>query len=427
MFEQLTQLLVQHAVLVVFIIALLLLVSLAFLKSNLKICPPNEVLIFSGKRKRVVKGIAFRWPIFQEVYRLRLDIIPVEIDVTTLSSEKIVVNVKGIANVKIAGDEQNGLLNAVERFLGKNQEDIARSARLTLEGCLRGVLATVSPEEANSKRLEIANRVLEAAEADFRKLGLAIDTFKIQNISDSQKYFEAIGRKRNALVQKEAEVTEAQAKADTRVKVAEEKKRAGIAEYESEMAVVEKENALRVKKAQLAADGNKEESRAKVAGEIARVEEESALESKRVDLNRKKYEADVLVPAQAQQAASECLAKGNAAEILENGKAAAESVRLMRQEWEKGDTRELFLFQMLPGIIREFCEVLAKNLSIDKLTIVDSGNGEGLPSHVRGLAQTLPVLFESLKTSTGLDIPELLQSKDRNKTNGSTLVKKELS
>ncbi|NIR13869.1 MAG: flotillin family protein, partial [Desulfobacterales bacterium] len=81
------------------------------------------------------------------------------------------------------------------------------------------------------------------------------------------------------------------------------------------------------------------------AREIAKVEEEQKLEVQRVEMNKKKYEADVVVPAEADKEAKVLAAIGEAASIVEDGKATAEAVRLMREQWEKEDTRELFLIQ----------------------------------------------------------------------------------
>ena len=49
------------------------------------------------------------------------------------------------------------------------------------------------------------------------------------------------------------------------------------------------------------------------------------------------------MPAQAEKEAMVLKAIGEAASIVEDGKATSEAVRVMRQEWEKEDTRELFL------------------------------------------------------------------------------------
>ena len=62
--------------------------------------------------------------------------------------------IEGRANVKLAGRPGDGLDSAVERFLGKGVDAVTRTAQQVIEGALRGVVAAVSPEEANAKRLE---------------------------------------------------------------------------------------------------------------------------------------------------------------------------------------------------------------------------------------------------------------------------------
>jgi flotillin len=401
------------------------LIILAFIKANLRICHPNEILVFSGRKRklkdgavvgyRVIKGgRGLKIPIIESVTRLPLTTIPIDLELSgALTSGIIPINLQAMANVKIAGSEEEGLSNALERFLGRNITDISQIARENLEGSLRGVLATLTPEEANNNRLEFAEKVAQQARSDLRNLGLVLDTFKIKHISDNEGYLEAIGRKKNAEVRRDAKIVEANAEAEAMLVAAEAKKKGRVAEHEADVTIVEAENKLRVKRADLAAEAHRFEARANVAGEIARIEEEQKLEEQRVEMNKHKYEADVVVPARAEKDAMELKAMGKAANIIEDGKAMAEAVRSMRQEWEKEDTRELFLIQQLPDILDKVTRVVAENLSIDKVTVVDSGNGNGLPAYVHGVTGSIVSIFEQIKNATGLDIPEILQAKGK--------------
>ncbi|MFP3871054.1 MAG: flotillin family protein [Syntrophobacteria bacterium] len=401
------------------------LIAVAFVKANLRICHPNEILVFSGRRRRLKDGttVGYRYieggrglkiPIIESVTRLPLTTIPIELELAgALTNGTIPVNLQAVANVKIAGSEDEGLLNALERFLGRNVSDISRIAKETLGGSLRGVLATLTPEQANSNRLEFAETVIQQATNDLRRLGLVLDTFKIQHLSDDQGYLEAIGRKKNAEVRRDATISEANAEAEARQVTAEAKKRGSISESEAEMKVVEAGNRLHVLKAELAAEANRAEARAQVARDIARVEEEQKLEAQRVEMSRKKYEAEVVVPAQAHKEARVMEAVGEAAKIVEDGKATAEAVRLMREQWEKGDTRELFLIRQLPDILDRITSVVSENLSIDKVTVVDSGNGNGMPSYVKGVTGSVVAIMEQIKNATGLDVTEILRAKEK--------------
>ena len=241
--------------------------------------------------------------------------------------------------------------------------------------------------------------------------GIVLDTFKIKNISDTEGYLDAIGRRKNAEVRRDAKITEANAEAEARLVAAEAKKKGNVAEAQADVTIVEAENKLRVKKADLAAGANMAEAKAKVASDIARIEEEQKLEKQRVERNKSKYEADVIVPARAEKEAKELKAIGEAARIAEDGRATAEAVRVLREQWEKEDTRELFLIQQLPDILDKVTSVVSDNLSIDKVTIVDSGDGQGMPAYVRGVTGSIVAIFEQIKNATGLDIPEILGTK----------------
>ena len=405
--------------------AISILIILAFIKANLRICHPNEILVFSGKKRKLKDGtvVGYRYikggrglkiPIVESVTRLPLNTIPIELELAgALTNGIIPINIQAMANVKIAGTEEEGLSNALERFLGRPLNDVSQIAKETLEGSLRGVLATLTPEEANSKRLEFAEKVTTEARSDLKNLGLVLDTFKIQHLSDNEGYLDAIGRKKNAEVIKEAKIVEANAEAEARQVAAEAKKKGSVAESEAEMNIVEADNKLHVLRADLAADTNRAEAKASVAREIAKVEEEQKLEVQRVEMNKKKYEADVVVPAEADKEAKVLAAIGEAASIVEDGKATAEAVRLMREQWEKEDTRELFLIQQLPDILDKVTSVVAENLSVDKVTIVDSGNGNGMPTYVKGVTGSIVAIMEQVKNATGLDIADILRSKSR--------------
>ena len=119
------------------------------------ICQPSEVLIFAGLRRntgsgkrvgyRTVRGgSALRIPLLEDVMRLDLSnmIIDLRVD-NAYSRGGVPLNVSGVAIIKISGDEP-GIHNAIERLIGKSQEEIRHIAKETLEGNLRGVMASLT-------------------------------------------------------------------------------------------------------------------------------------------------------------------------------------------------------------------------------------------------------------------------------------------
>jgi flotillin len=342
---------------------------------------------------------------------------PIELRLSkAMCSGMIPVNLEARGNVKLAGRSEEGLDNAIERFLGKGSDAVVRTSQQTIEGSLRGVVATVSPEEANAQRLELAGQVTERARTDLSRLGIVLDIFEIQSISDDHGYLEAIGRKRNAQIRRDAQIAEAEADAEARMVSAEQRRLGREAEILAERSTIKDENALAVERADLQAKSNRAEQKAKVAGDIARTEEQIELEAKRSELVTQREQADTVVPAQARSQAMLLEAQGKSARILEDGKATAEAVELMRAQWQDGATQDLFLIQMLPELLDKVTRVVAENLRVDKLTILDGGDGQGLPNYVKNITNSAVVLIEQLKNATGIDISKLAEGKTRNTT-----------
>jgi flotillin len=417
----------------VFVGIIAVLAIIVFIKTNIVLCQPNELVVLAGKQRtledgteigyRVIRGgRGFKWPMLESVARLSLNTIPIDLTLSrAMCSGMIPVHIEGRASVKLAGRADQGMDAAVERFLGKGAEAVTKTAKQALEGALRGVIATMTPEEANAERLKLASQATEKARADLQQLGIVLDFLQIQEIKDDEGYLQAIGRKQNASVQRDARIAEATADADAR-KVAAEQKRIGReAEIAADLEVIEKENGLEVKTATLSAAANQARERAKVAGAIARVDEEIALQSQRVTLNEKQQEADVIVPARAEHKSRVLAAEADAARILENGKATAAAIEQMRSQWQDGETRELFLIRLLPELTDMVTRVVADNLRVDRLTILDGGDGEGLPNLVKNLSNSAVTMLEQIKNATGIDIAELAKSAE--KKQGSAIPK----
>ena len=399
------------------IIAVLALII--FIKTNIVLCQPNELVILAGKQRKLDDGTSvgyrvlrggrgFKWPMLESVARLSLNTIPIDLTLPrAMCSGMIPVSVEGRASVKLAGQVEHGMDAAVERFLGKGVDAVTKAALQAIEGALRGVIATMTPEEANANRLKLAGDATEAARQDLKQLGIVLDFLQIQEITDAEGYLQAIGRKQNAAVQRDAKIAEAMAEADARKVAAEQKRVSREAEIASDLDVIERENALEIKRANLVAEENQAQERASVAGQIARVEEETKLQTERAALAKKQQEADVIIPARAKRDARMMAAEGDAARILENGKATAEAIEKLQAQWQDGATKDLFLIQLLPELTDKVTGVLADNLRIDRLTILDGGDGEGLPNFVRNLTNSSVSMLEQLRNATGIDLADL--------------------
>lgn len=407
-----------------------------FIKSNIVLCQPNELVVLAGRKRKLADGSkigyrvlrggrGFKRPMLESVARLSLNTIPIELTLArAMCSGMIPVSVEARASVKLAGQAEHGMDAAIERFLGKGAEAVTKAAKQALEGALRGVIATMTPEEANSNRLKLASEAAETARRDLQRLGIVLDFLQIQEITDAEGYLQAIGRQQNAAVQRDARIAEATAEADARKVSAEQKRISREAEIAADLEIIAKEAALDVKRSNLAAAENEARERASVAGEIVRVEEETKLQTGRAVLKEKQQEADVVVPARAERAAKVLAAEGDAARIQANGRATAEAIESMQAQWQDGATRELFLIQLLPELTDKVTSVLSDNLRIDRLTILDGGDGEGLPNFVKNLTNSTVTVLEQIKNATGVDLTDLAKRAD---SGGDLKLPKDLS
>ena len=404
------------------VLAVVILAILASIRSLIIICPPNRVAVISGRSRKLSDGRTvgyrairggrtLRVPLLERVSWMELNTIPIEVSVQNAYSRgAIPLHVQGIANVKVSSVE--GLLqNSVERFLEVPQSEIAEIAKETLEANLRGVLATLTPEEVNEDRLKFAQTLIEEADDDIKTLGLELDVLKIQNVTDEVGYLDSVGRRQTAEVLKEARVAEAQRTAEAEESEALSRQRAEIATAQADLKIVEEQNALRVRQAELEAVAGAAEAEAKVAGEKAKVVAEQELETERVKLETRRLEAYVVAPARADLEAKELAAKADAAKIIEEGNAQIEVFRRLVEQYQAAgaDAQRVFVLRMLPELIDKIVSTVGA-VDIDKVSIIDSGGqGSGIPGLMGQLPAAVISLTEQLENATGVDLLKALR------------------
>jgi flotillin len=110
-----------------------------------------------------------------------------------------------------------------------------------------------------------------------------------------------------------------------------------------------KQNAFRAELAKFEAEAKAVENEALVAAETARAEAEQDLQSLRTELERLRLECDVVLPAEAERLAAEADARGEAAPVIESGKANAQALGLVAAEWQNAGEagRDLYVLQHL--------------------------------------------------------------------------------
>ena len=300
-------------------------------------------------------------------------------------------------------------MNAVERFLGRGLNDIQQVAKETLEGNLRGVLATLTPEEVNEDRLKFADSLAAEVEQDLAKLGLHLDVLKIQHVTDDANYLASIGRERIAQVIRDAEIAESNALNEAAKESAAAEMRAKVAEADADKAIVQKKNELRHVTAELEGEAKSLEMRAEQAGLAAQATAEQALQGVRRDLEAVRLQAEVVVPAEVQREAAALDAAGAAAKIAEDGRASAESLALVADAWKAAgpSAPDMFLINRLEEITKIVVESVGQ-IQLGPVHLIDSGDGQALPKFAASYPLAVATVLRSLAETTGVDVTALL-------------------
>lgn len=428
----------------------------------------------SGNRIKIIRGGGtFVFPIFQQAKPLSL--LSSKLEVTTpevYTEQGVPVMADGTAIIKIGGSISE-VATAAEQFLGKQKAEREGEAREVLEGHLRSILGSMTVEEIYKNRDKFSQEVQRVASQDLAKMGLIIVSFTIKDVRDKNGYLDSLGKPRIAQVKRDADIATADAEKETRIKRAEASKEAQKAELEraTEIAEAEKENQLKVAEfrreqdiAKARADQAYELETARAKQEVTEQEmqiriierqKQIELEEKEILRREKQYDSEVkkkadadryaveqnaaaekmreLAQADAEKYRIESLAKAEAEKIRLDGLAKADAERAqgeteadiirlrgLAEAEAKRKIAEAFeyygqaaVLDMVVRMMPEYAKELASPLgNIDKITVVDTGGGEGsgankVTSYATNLMSTLQ---ETLKETSGIDVKELIES-----------------
>lgn len=398
-----------------------------FVKSFMQICNPNEILILSGRKHRTEEGeeVGYRVifggrtiviPIIETVNRMDLTTMPVPVEVKNAYSKGgIPLHIQAIANVKVSS-APTVVGNAIERFLGRDRSEITRVARETLEGNLRGVVAMLTPEQINEDRLEFAERIAQDVSRDLSKLGLQLDILKIQSVADDVDYLSSIGRKRISQIIRDAEIAEAEAISQAERIEANCQQQAEVAKSQALAVIQQKQNELRKIKAELEQQARSEEERTKAAEKEARARAQQELQTVRAELERLRLEADKVLPAEADRQAKALQAKGSAAALAENAKAAALVNDMLSKVWrETGvDAAEIFLIQQIEMVLQEAAKIPSR-LHLEQINVVDNGDGKALASLLNVYPEVVRQFLDRVDQTLGIDVAATLNRRPNHK------------
>lgn len=246
---------------------------------------------------------------------------------------------------------------------------------------------------------------------------------------------------------KDETIGKAEAQRDTRVKTAEANAIAIQGENEAKIAIANSEAQRREKEAEalrIATSAEKvQQARALEASYVA----EQKAEDARAQRERATQVANIVVQAEIAKQRAIIEAQAAAETIRENAKGEADAIfakmqaeanglyEILTKQAEGyrqvvaaagGDANKAFqllLIEKLPELVATQVEAV-KNIKIDKITVWDSGNGNGehgtsTSNFVSNMMKTVPPLND-LFNMAGLNLPDYLKGKDTQPPSGPT-------
>ena len=440
---------------------------LIFFFSRYQKCPSDRILVIYGKTGKgqssrcLHGGASFVWPVIQAFEYLDLTPIPIDIPLEgALSKQNIRVNTPSTFTVGISTDPAV-MSNAAERLLGLQLTQVRDLARDIIFGQMRVVIATMDIEAINADRDQLIERISDGVEGELRKVGLRLINVNIQDITDESGYLDALGKEAASRATNEAKIQVAQRERDGNIGEADAQREQRVQVSAAQAAAVEGENLAKVKVAESDAMRREREAEAeRLASAAEKVKAAQALEEayaseKTAEDARSQREkstqyANVVVPAEIEKAKIETLAEADAEKIRRLKKGEADGIQSLMEAEAKGtlaalqakaqgfgeivtsaggaadDATLLLVTEQLPQLIEEQVKAIA-NLKIDKVTVWDSGKGEGgkndTANFMSGLVGALPPLHDLTK-NVGIELPEFLGKLSDDPAGAAKLIEK---
>ncbi|XP_042873144.1 flotillin-1-like isoform X4 [Penaeus japonicus] len=423
-------------------------------------CGPNEALVISGcchkKPLLVPGGRAFVWPTVQQVQRISLNVMTLNVESPRVyTAQGVPISVTGIAQVKVQGQYEEMLLAACEQFLGKSESEIQQVALETLEGHQRAIMGSMSVEEIYKDRKKFNQNVFEVASSDLINMGITVLSYTLKDIHDDEGYLDALGMARTAEVKRDARIGEAEAQKDSQIKeaIAEEERMAAkyindteIAkaqrDFELKKATYDMEVQAKKAEAELAYELQAAKTRQKIKEEQMQIKvveraQEILIQDQEIQRREKELEATVKQPADAEKFKLEKLAEAGRNKTMLEAEAEAEAVRVKgeaeafaveakaraeaatmhaKAEAQKEYKEAAMLDMFLDTMPKVAAEVAAPLSQAKKLTMVSSGNSEVGAAKLTGeVMEIITRVPGMVKNMTGVDVTKGLVEEQSSK------------
>jgi flotillin len=191
------------------------------------------------------------------------------------------------------------------------------------------------------------------------------------------------------------------------------RQRAETATKKAETLIAQKRNWVRAELARFEAEARQVEAEAEIAAETERSMAEQELQALRTELEKLRLHCDVVLPAEAQRKAGELRARGEAAPTIENGKASAEALRMVAQEWAAAGRagKEVYVLQQLRSLVGAAALRVARS-ELGEVNVVAGAEEDAFSAVVASYPAAVARVLHETGRALGIDMRALLGSGD---------------
>jgi flotillin len=432
----------------------LFLIILGLLRSLVRVCPSNQVLVVTGGSETVVddRKYGFRiqkggWtlviPFIQSAQAIDLTILPINVRVEGVNSANgIAVGADATACVCVNDMNDTLLYSAVQQLLGKSRPQIKEQIQQTMVGNFRAALNKTTPLQAigmvesaeGVNDVELADTaggrvaaagspaatdageraifrrfLLEDCRQDLSAFGMEVVSVSLQRIWDDSNYIANLANKTLSRKRQEVEIEEARLRARAEQAESDASRRMLVAESGANERILARQQEVELYRRQCDAEVRRAELEADSGIAQAANVGQRQVQEMRGGLQVLKNRSDVTLAAEAQRRCSEIQAGGQsqAVEIVQQARNALlqQKVDLLQRTGDKGKIA-LFITQ-LPALFQAY-QAHAEKLSVNEYLVLSEEDGFNIAVN-RGPAAMVDFMHR-LEEGFGISVKGLLST-----------------
>ena len=383
---------------IVFIVTLLGLIAITIivqLLTKMRIVGGNELGIVTGKGSKkgfrsLSGGRAFIIPLLNKFAKLNLTPHTIEVGVdSAIASGVVPLNVKATVSFGIASNEV-GRMRAVTRILSL-ATDVGRLRQVAsdiIEGHLRDSIASITPEQVMKDKDTLVAKMINVCKNDLENIGLEITTMNIADVDDHRLegvtekdlYIALLKRVQTASAETRARQARAEAQAASVEQQQARRAEVEVRSRENELENLKAETRVKVQTENQRKTIGVEEAMRDAEAKVAGIKREIEAEKQGIEMLQKKFDAEIITPASAENERMILDAKAKAARM--RGRAQGEIDQLKKTLAIVGESadagQDAYIIENFERLIAPFAETL-QYFPVGNTSIITGAGGHHEP------------------------------------------------